>query len=96
LDIIAIGRSPFYFNLIPSVGSKADVTREWQLKSVNISGSPPSLRSSHRVENKEIRVDIDPRRIPRKMLEKPVTQQEEPDAWILSVSMPYSTCQNFV
>jgi hypothetical protein len=59
-------------------------------------GSPPSLRSAHRVENKEIRVDIDPRRIPRKMLEKPVTQQEEPDAWILSVSMPYSTCQNFV
>jgi PhoPQ-activated pathogenicity-related protein len=36
LDIIAIGRSPFYFNLIPSVGSKADVTREWQLKSVKI------------------------------------------------------------
>ena len=59
-------------------------------------GSPPSLRSAHRIEDKEIRVDIDPRRIPRTMLEKPVTQQEEPDVWILSVSMPYSTCQNFV
>jgi TnpA family transposase len=34
LDSIAIGRSPFYFNLIPSVGSKADVIREGQLKSV--------------------------------------------------------------
>jgi hypothetical protein len=34
MDTIAIGRSPFYFSLIPSVGSKADVAREWQLKSV--------------------------------------------------------------
>jgi hypothetical protein len=48
------------------------------------------------VENKEIIVNIDLRRIPRKMLDKPIPQQEEPDAWILSVSMPGSTCQNSV
>jgi hypothetical protein len=43
LDIIAIGRSPFYFNLIPSVGSKADVAREWQLKSVKKISIKPLL-----------------------------------------------------
>ena len=59
-------------------------------------GSLPTLRSAHRVENKEVRVDIDPRRIPRKMLEQPIDQQEEPDAWILRVSTPYLTCQNSV
>jgi hypothetical protein len=48
------------------------------------------------MENKEIRVNIDLRQIPRKMLDKPIPQQEEPDAWILSVSMPGSTCQNSV
>jgi hypothetical protein len=58
--------------------------------------TPPSLRSAHRIENKELRVEIDPRRIPRKLLEKPVTQQEEPDAWILRGSMRGSHCQHCV
>ena len=66
------------------------------LGKAKITGSLPTLRLAHRIENKEIRVNIDPRRIPRKMLENLVTQQEEPDAWILSVSMPGSTCQNSV
>jgi hypothetical protein len=30
------------------------------------------------------------------MLEQPMAQQEEPDAWSLRVSMPCSTCQDFV
>jgi hypothetical protein len=59
-------------------------------------GSLPSLRSAHGIDYKEFRVDIDPRWIPRKMLEKPGTQQEEPDVWILSVSTPCSTCPNSV
>ena len=33
-------------------------------------GSLPSLRSAHGIDYKEFRVDIDPRWIPRKMLEK--------------------------
>src|SRR5262249_40867224 len=66
------------------------------LPTTALPGSPPSLRIAHHIENKELRVNIDPRRIPRKMLGKPVTQQEEPDAWILSVSTPCSNCQNCV
>ena len=57
-------------------------------------GSSPRLRLAHRIENRETRVDIDPCRIPRKMREKPMTPQEEPDAWILSVSRLGSNCQN--
>ncbi len=34
------------------------------------------------------------RRIPRKILEKSTIQKEEPCSWILSLSKPYSTCQN--
>jgi hypothetical protein len=34
-------------------------------------GSLPTLRLTHTIENKEIRVNIDLRRIPRKMLDKP-------------------------
>ena len=57
-------------------------------------GSSPRLRLAHRVENRETRVDIDPCRNPRKMREKPMTPQEEPDAWILSVSRLGLNCQN--
>jgi hypothetical protein len=65
-------------------------------KFMNNPGSLPTLRLTYRIENQEIIVNIDLRRIPRKMLDKPIPQQEEPDAWILSVSMPGSTCQNSV
>jgi hypothetical protein len=63
---------------------------------MNKEGSLPTLGLTHGIENKEIRVNIDLRRIPRKMLDKPIAQQEEPDAWILSVSMPCLNCQNSV
>ena len=62
----------------------------------NIAGSLPSLRRAYNIDKKELRVGIDPRRIPRKMLEQPIDQQEEPDAWIFSVSTPCLNCQNSV
>jgi hypothetical protein len=55
----------------------------------------PSFRPAHGTDNRELRLSIDLRRIPRKMLETPANHQEEPDAWILRVSKPGLNYQNF-
>ena len=51
-------------------------------------GSLPSFRPAHGTDNRELRLSIDLRRIPRTMLETPASHQEEPDAWIVRVSQP--------
>jgi hypothetical protein len=61
----------------------------------SLPGSLPSFRPAHGTDNRELRLSIDLRRIPRKMLETPASHQEEPDAWILRVSKPGLNYQNF-
>src|SRR5215468_2839026 len=57
-------------------------------------GSSPCLRPAHHIDSKGLRSGIDPCRIPHKMLAKPASHKEEPDAWILSVSKPGLHYQN--
>src|SRR5262245_15852691 len=68
---------------------------EGVLRALLRSGSLPSFRPAHGTDNRELRLSIDLRRIPRKMLETPASHQEEPDAWILRVSKPGLHYQNF-